>query len=53
VDGAIFYKFTQKIEAQVNVENIVGADYFPTANGDNNIAPGAPRTVRGTIRFGL
>ncbi|MCL6742027.1 TonB-dependent siderophore receptor [Sphingomonas sp. RB56-2] len=53
VDGAIFYKITRQVEAQVNVENIFGADYFPTANGDNNIAPGAPTTVRGTIRFGL
>ena len=41
------------VEAQLNVENIFGADYFPTAHNDNNIAPGAPMTVRGTIRFGL
>jgi catecholate siderophore receptor len=53
VDGAVFYKVTKEIEAQVNVENLFGADYFPTANGDNNIAPGAPTTVRGTIRVGL
>jgi catecholate siderophore receptor len=53
VDGAIFYKITPKVEAQLNVENILGADYFPTANSDNNISPGAPTTVRGTIRFGL
>ena len=38
------------IEAQVNVENILGADYFPTANSDNNIAPGAPRTIKATAR---
>ena len=53
VDAAVFYKITPKVEAQLNVENIFGADYFPTANADNNIAPGAPATVRGTIRFGL
>jgi catecholate siderophore receptor len=53
VDGALFYKVTKEVEAQVNVENIFGADYFPTANGDNNIAPGAPTTVRGTIRVGI
>ncbi|WP_294122671.1 TonB-dependent siderophore receptor [Sphingomonas sp.] len=53
VDGAIFYKISKEVEAQVNVENIFGAGYFPTANSDNNIAPGAPTTVRGTIRFGL
>ena len=53
VDGAVFYKITPKVEAQLNVENILDADYFPTANSDNNIAPGAPTTLRGTIRFGL
>ena len=41
------------VEAQVNVENLLGADYFPTAHNDNNIAPGAPRTVKATIRFGF
>jgi catecholate siderophore receptor len=53
VDGAVFYQITKQVEAQLNVENIFGADYFPTANADNNIAPGAPTTVRGTIRVGL
>jgi catecholate siderophore receptor len=53
VDGAAFTKLARGIEAQVNVENIFGADYFPTSNGDNNIAPGAPRTIRATLRFGL
>jgi catecholate siderophore receptor len=36
---------------QLNVENLLGADYFPTAHNDNNIAPGAPRTARATLRF--
>ena len=53
VDGAAFYKLARGVEAQLNVENIFGANYFPTANGDNNIAPGAPRTVRATLRLGI
>ncbi|HEU4705189.1 MAG TPA: hypothetical protein VFS45_05745, partial [Sphingomicrobium sp.] len=53
VDAAAFYKLTRGVEAQVNVENVFGADYFPTAHNDNNIAPGAPRTVKATLRFGL
>jgi catecholate siderophore receptor len=53
VDGALYYQLTKGVEAQVNVENIFGADYFPTAHNDNNIAPGAPRTVRATLNFGL
>jgi len=53
VDGALFYKITRDIEAQLNVENIFGADYFPTAHSDNNIAPGAPRNVKAAVRFGF
>ncbi|HYG46527.1 MAG TPA: TonB-dependent siderophore receptor [Allosphingosinicella sp.] len=51
VDAAVFYQLSDGIEAQVNVENLFGADYFPTAHSDNNIAPGAPVTGRGTLRF--
>jgi catecholate siderophore receptor len=51
VDAAIFYELSDGIEAQVNVENLLGADYFATAHSDNNIAPGAPTTARATLRF--
>jgi len=51
VDGAVFYQLSDGIEAQVNVENMFGADYFPTAHNDHNIAPGAPATARATLRF--
>jgi catecholate siderophore receptor len=53
VDTALFYELSRGVEAQINVENVLGADYFPTAHNDNNIAPGAPRTVKATVRFGL
>ena len=53
VDAAAYYKVMRGIEAQINVENIFGADYFPTAHSDNNIAPGAPRTVKAQLRFGF
>jgi len=53
VDAAAFYRISPGIELQLNVENILGADYFPTAHNDNNIAPGAPRTAKATLRFGL
>jgi catecholate siderophore receptor len=51
VDGALYYKLPHGVEAQVNLENILGAHYFPTANADNNIAPGAPRTVKATVGY--
>ncbi len=50
VDGALYYKLAPGIEAQLNVENLFDKDYFPTAHNDNNIAPGAPRTARLTLR---
>jgi catecholate siderophore receptor len=53
VDAAVFYTLTREIEAQLNVENLFDADYFPTAHNDNNIAPGAPLTVKGALRFGF
>jgi len=53
VDAAAYYRLTPKIELQLNVENLFGADYFPTAHNDNNIAPGAPFTAKATIRLTL
>lgn len=46
VDAAVFVRLTDTLRAQVNVENLFDKRYFPTSHGDNNILPGAPRTVR-------
>jgi catecholate siderophore receptor len=51
VDAALFYKLPGGMQAQVNVENLLGAHYFATANSDNNIAPGARRTIKATIGY--
>jgi catecholate siderophore receptor len=51
VDAALYYKLPYGLEAQVNVENLLGAHYFATANSDNNIAPGAPRTVKAGVGY--
>jgi catecholate siderophore receptor len=53
VDAAVYLKLPHGIEAQLNAENLLGADYFPTASNDNNIAPGAPRTVKATLGYKL
>jgi catecholate siderophore receptor len=50
-DAALYYQITDEIEAQLNVENLFGADYFPSAHSDNNIAPGAPTTAKFALRF--
>lgn len=46
VDGAIFYAVTEDIDLQLNVENLLDEDYFASAHNNNNITPGAPRSVR-------
>jgi catecholate siderophore receptor len=51
LDAALFYTLGRGVEAQLNVENLLGARYFATAHNDNNIAPGAPVTGRATLRF--
>jgi catecholate siderophore receptor len=51
VDAAFYHRLTRGMEAQLNVENLLGADYFAAASSDNNILPGAPRTARLTLRF--
>ncbi len=49
VDAALFVKLTDRIEAQLNVENLTDATYFPVAHNDNNISTGAPINARLTV----
>ncbi|MEQ1929591.1 MAG: TonB-dependent siderophore receptor [Parvularculaceae bacterium] len=53
IDAAIFYEFSDCLEMQVNIENIADELYFPTAHNDNNITPGAPRSVRAALTMRL
>jgi catecholate siderophore receptor len=53
VDAAGYFNLTDSIELQLNVENLLGKDYYATAHNDNNITPGNPRTARATLRFGF
>ena len=46
VDGAVFAGLGAHLRAQLNVENVLDREYYPTSHGNNNIMPGAPRTVR-------
>jgi catecholate siderophore receptor len=49
VDGAAFLSLGRGLRAQVNVENVFGARYFGTSHGNNNIMPGAPRSLRASL----
>lgn len=46
VDGAFFWAISERLLAQVNLENIFGAKYYPMAHSNNNITPGAPFSAR-------
>jgi len=49
-DGAVYYTFAGgKTRVALNVENLGDRRYYPTADGDNNITVGAPRTARVTV----
>jgi len=45
-DGAIYMKIDKTWKAQLNIENIFNTGYWASADGDNNISPGASRTIR-------
>jgi catecholate siderophore receptor len=45
-DAALFYTITSHVKTQLNVENVLDTRYYPTSQGNNNIMPGAPRTLR-------
>jgi len=48
-DGAVYLKLSENVSGQVNVENILGANYYASAHNNNNIMPGAPRSAFVTI----
>ena len=45
VDAAIFFKLSESIRMQLNVENLLDKRYFATAHNDTNISPGSPRAI--------
>ncbi len=45
-DAAVFLRLGRWMGAQVNVENVFDRKYFATSHGNNNIMPGASRSVR-------
>jgi len=53
VDLGLFVRLTDRIQAQVNIENLLDEEYFPTSHTDNNITPGAPLHARFSLRFGF
>ncbi|HEU0083920.1 MAG TPA: TonB-dependent siderophore receptor [Bradyrhizobium sp.] len=45
-DAAVYRKIDEHWRVQLNVENLFNKHYWATADGNNNISPGPPLTVR-------
>lgn len=50
-DAAVFYAVNSNMQLQLNVENLLGEDYFASAHSNNNILPGSPRAIRLRLNF--
>jgi catecholate siderophore receptor len=51
-DAGLFISLPAQSRLQVNMENLLGATYYASAHGNNNIMPGAPRTLRVSVTVG-
>jgi len=45
-DAAAYVRLTDRVRLQVNVENLFDKRYYINADGNTNISPGFPRTLR-------
>jgi catecholate siderophore receptor len=46
LDAALYARINDTWRAQLNIENVFNKGYWATADGNNNISPGQPRTFR-------
>ena len=51
VDAAIFFKATEQLQLQANIENLFDETYYSDAHNNNNISTGAPLNARFTARL--
>ena len=49
VDAVVYYRMN-RYRLALNAENLLNTDYYATAHSDNNISPGAPRSVQLSFR---
>jgi len=53
VDAALYYDVSEKVQVQLNVENLFDAAYYPSVHNDDNITTGEPLNARLTVKFGF
>lgn len=50
-DAAVFGKLSDKLQLQLNIENLTNKEYALFAHNNNNITPGSPITGRATLIY--
>ena len=46
LDGAVYFGLSEKWKLQAHFDNLLNGRYYLNADGNNNISPGAPRSVK-------
>jgi len=49
LDAAAYLRLSDDVRLQLNVENLLDERYYATSHGNNNIMPGASRTLRVSV----
>ena len=52
-DAAAYYTMSRHLRLQMNLENLFDQQYYATANSNDNISPGSPRSVRVAVTTGF
>ncbi len=53
VDGAAYFNVNRQLRLQANLENVFDRRYYINADGNTNISPGFPRTLRLGLTVGF
>ena len=53
VDAAAYYRLSDTMRLQLNVENLLDEDYFPDAHSNTNITTGRPLNARMTLTIDI
>lgn len=53
IDAALYYDVSPNLTVQLNIENLLDENYYPSSHSDNNIQPGEPlnATLSARLRF--
>ncbi|QJB70125.1 TonB-dependent receptor [Parasphingorhabdus halotolerans] len=53
VDAALYYDVSEKVQVQLNIENLFDDTYFPSVHNNDNISTGEPINARLTVKVGF